>query len=374
MRDTICFISVGQGGGNIGELLAQEGYKVLAINTSEEDLSTLKNVGAKYHIKEGTGCSKNRTTAKYLFTNDMENIISKIKSFTDGFEFVYLIFSAGGGTGSGISPVLSEVLMQDVFVEEDEHGKYTNKYLGIVTILASEDDSPQARENTITCMNEIMSVDGLSGVWCIKNTSKRSLQSTNRTFVNILTNVLDIPERDKSSDGNVDKSEIIRTLSAGGTIVATSVSGKKINTMQIVESLNNGIFADLDRSTDSKGMAYCLSSTQAMLNYSIITNEFGFYRDEFHTFNQDRNIIVLSGLAYPVELLENYNEKLKVDAKRLSEQSKVRRKQVTIGDGSVLDSIEVSNNRNADETSVEKVLSRREELLERFRSHNRHRI
>lgn len=53
MKKRIGFVAIGQAGGNIGRLFEQKGYTVLYLNTSQEDLSTLKDVKFTYHIKGG---------------------------------------------------------------------------------------------------------------------------------------------------------------------------------------------------------------------------------------------------------------------------------------------------------------------------------
>ena len=75
MKGKIGFVSIGQAGGNIGDLLAEKGYNVLAINTSKEDLATLKFITHKYHVPNGLGCSKNRDTAKQAIASYFDNIV-----------------------------------------------------------------------------------------------------------------------------------------------------------------------------------------------------------------------------------------------------------------------------------------------------------
>ena len=57
MKD-IGFIGVGQAGGNIVQLFEQEGYPAMYINTSQEDLNTLKDSKYVYHITNGEGANK----------------------------------------------------------------------------------------------------------------------------------------------------------------------------------------------------------------------------------------------------------------------------------------------------------------------------
>ena len=62
MKD-IGFIGVGQAGGNIVQLFERKGYPVMYINTSQEDLNTLKDSKYVYHITNGEGANKDRDKA-----------------------------------------------------------------------------------------------------------------------------------------------------------------------------------------------------------------------------------------------------------------------------------------------------------------------
>ena len=78
MLDKIGFVAVGQAGGNIGRLFEARGFKVLYLNTSHEDLDTLKGVKYVHHIAGGEGCNKDRNKAKQLVIDDFENISREI--------------------------------------------------------------------------------------------------------------------------------------------------------------------------------------------------------------------------------------------------------------------------------------------------------
>ena len=112
MKETVGFIAVGQGGGNIGYLFEQKGHSVIYINTSKEDLDTLDNAKHTYHIPGGEGCNKNRKKAKNLIIQDFDNVLLQVKEkITE--EIVFIIFSSGGGTGSGAAPMLTDFLIQN---------------------------------------------------------------------------------------------------------------------------------------------------------------------------------------------------------------------------------------------------------------------
>ena len=113
MKNRISFLAVGQAGGNIGLKFEQKGYKVLYINTSREDLDTLGTAKFKHHIKNGEGSNYDRKKAKEAVINDYEEISKKIIEGLDT-EFDYAIFSSGGGTGSGVAPMLVELILGDI--------------------------------------------------------------------------------------------------------------------------------------------------------------------------------------------------------------------------------------------------------------------
>jgi len=123
MKKNIGFITIGQAGGNIGLLFQELGYKVLFMNTSREDLGTLHGAKHIYHIKNGEGCNKDRDKAKNLIYEDFSAINEQIEQNFKDEEFVYVIFSSGGGTGSGSSPMLIELLI-----------RHSNKKVGAICV------------------------------------------------------------------------------------------------------------------------------------------------------------------------------------------------------------------------------------------------
>ena len=321
MKDKIGFVCVGQAAGNIGDLLAEKGYDVFAINTSQEDIATLKFVKHTYHIPGGLGCSKDRDTAKKKLAECLDDITNQLDTYITE-DIIYFIFSAGGGTGSGFSPYFIDILINDVFVEEDEDGElYPTKTIGVITILPADKESPQARENGYNCIKEISEIDGLANVFILDNEGQPKLEAVNKIFVDYLDSVLMIPSRHKSTKGNVDISEIKKGFSTPGISIIARVNSSKATMSDIVNRLKNNVFAQQDLDTDKKAMSYVISSTVNPLDYKTIVAEFGQYVDEFHTFNQDTNIVMLTGLPYPTVRIKGIEERLIKDAQELKNRA-----------------------------------------------------
>lgn len=369
MKNRIAFVCIGQAAGNIGDLLAEKGYNVFAINTSKEDISTLRNVKHTYHIPGGLGCSKDRDVAKKMLATSYEQIVDQLRSYVTE-DIIYFIFSAGGGTGSGFSPWFIDILVNDVFVEHDPDYPdeiIRTRTVGAVTILASETESPRARENTYNCLGELSSIDGLCNIFLIDNDGQGDLRTVNKIFVDLLDSVLTIPEKHKSREGNIDTSEIVKGFSTPGLSVIAKV-GSKANMSSILEKLRSSIFAELDRDPDSKTISFVLSSTIKPLDYSTIVAEFGQYVDEFHTFNQECNLVMLTGLPFPKARVNRIEEHLREDASRLSTQNKnnsstVLKSELNLLGGAVTRTVP----RREPESPENPKTSRRDELLARIR-------
>lgn len=317
MKDKICFVCIGQAGGNIGELLAEKGYNVLAINTSKEDLNTLKIIPHRYHVQDGIGCSKDRKEAKRVLDRSITDIVDQIDNYCSE-EIIYCIFSAGGGTGSGFSPDLIDALI-GMYVTPDG---YATKKIGAITILPADSESPQARMNAYQCLEELSELEEyMCNLFILDNNKASNLKTLNTQFVDMFSTALDVPDKHKSSSGNVDTAEMIRMITTPGVCVISVTSGRT-DDRKIIEKIRDGIFAPINDSPEAKGMSYMMSSTITPLNYKLFVTEFGQYIDEFHTINQNINIVMLNGLAFPSERLSSMYSGIKksTDAIRSSRQ------------------------------------------------------
>lgn len=294
MKDRIGFIAVGQAGGNIGTKLEQKGYKVLYINTSLEDLSTLGNAKFKHHIKNGEGCNKDRLKAKQALIDDFDAVSRKIQEGLET-EFLYVIFSAGGGTGSGAGPMLADLLLGDI-----AEGAIKAKNVGIITILPAIKEPVKTNVNAYECFMELSKIEGLSGTFIIDNDLGDKMV-LNTQFVNTFTAYLDIPSKHKSERGNIDKAEIMETLKASGMIKLAQLPAKESKPETIIEKLNTGIFAESEQDAIVK---YIAISQTGNFDMEILQRETGMPIDIFQTFNEHSTICCLSGLTFPATRLE----------------------------------------------------------------------
>lgn len=386
MKNEIGFVCIGQAGGNIGNLFDELGFNVLYINTSQEDLDTLKGAKHVYHIPGGEGCSKNRDKAKGVLAKSVDQLIERIKAQFSKETFIGVIFATGGGTGSGIGPYLVDFLVNEELFDEDGYPTHT---VFTVPILPSIKETPLARFNSRECFGELVEIENLGATFVINNEEPDSCNldydkyklSLNKKFVSNFCSFIEIPEKHKSEAGNIDKAEIKEVLSTPGMAVI-SVTPRKTNVAQMIEDLEHSpLFAPIDTDLKNRKLKYIASSTIEPLNYGALTQAFGIYYDEYHTFNQEKNIVCLSGLRMPfstVQAIGNSADSLAADlAKSVNEEDE----NPLAGKGSAVFSnlragkpnrrgprkmVSVETDQETGEKRERKISNRRKNLLERY--------
>lgn len=295
MKGKIAFVAVGQAAGNIGRLLEQEGYLVVYINTSQEDLDTLEGAKFRYHIPKGEGCNKDRHKAKQLVIEDFDNIASEIDAKGKA-EMLFVMFASGGGTGSGAGPMLADLLVDE------------GRAVGVVTVIPAPDESVKSHINSYECFSELEKIGGTSACFIIDNARGEKMQ-LNQGFVEAFTAFLGIPEGHKSVEGNIDKAEVMETLKAHGMAVVACSSGQ--GSAGIIQAIKEGMSAPLE---PDRAVKYIAASLPGDARIADLEKAFGMPVDTFRAFSSGGAACCLSGLSYPRERLgEVYG---KVEASR----------------------------------------------------------
>ena len=284
MKKDIAFLAIGQAGGNIGKLFEALKFKVMYINTSNEDLKTLPEAKHTYHIKNGEGATKDRGAAKKLIIEDIQDLVNEIsKTITE--EYIFVIFSAGGGTGSGVSPMLITYLSEMM----------PQRKIGGITILPSAGESIRAQINAYDCFSELDGLTKMRGLFVIDNNSRSDKLTLNELFVTLFTSMLKMPGY-TDFRGNIDTRELKEVLSAPGCITISTLPGGQSSTSELADSLKNNIFAQ----TEQDGIIqYLALSMAAEINTQALCRSIGKPLDLFIGYNSDTTICVLSGLSFP---------------------------------------------------------------------------
>lgn len=345
IRNDVGFVCIGQAAGNIGLLFEEKGYNVLYINTSSEDLALLKNAKHFYHVPGGEGCAKDRNKAKYHLANDIEHLLDLIESKVPQRN-VFVVFASGGGTGSGISPYLLNILVEKFSIDEDgELSTNPRKLFSAITILPSDVEPLQPAINSYSCCKEVLDIENLGTVFFLDNNSMEDKMRINKIFVNELDTVLSIPALHKSVKGNVDKAEIKKVIfETHGMGAILCRSRERGTTDCIIHDLKDrSIYAPI--SANGTVLYYVLSTTQEIDKKSLFI-EFGEPLDTFQTYNEKQNIVLLTGMSFPLE-------RLKSIASRVSEKkNKIEDSYEQLAENGLIDNVSLNKKRKQKKTVV----------------------
>lgn len=141
--------------GNCGNQLADlaktsRNIPGLAINTSEKDIANVKHIDT-FIIGDNKGAGKDRSIAKTFVKKTIKELLAqeKFSTFIKEQEVVIVASSTGGGSGSGIAPMMCHLLSEI----------YKNKKFILLHVLPSLKESLAAQQNTIEYLQEIMNFD-----------------------------------------------------------------------------------------------------------------------------------------------------------------------------------------------------------------------
>ena len=144
---SIGVLGIGNAGNQVATLASSYGIPCVAINTSENDLAMVPDQVKKFLIGDSRGAGKDRSEAKMFLRNDIMTVLrdQSLKEFILAQDFVFIVSSTGGGTGSGASPVLYETLNQ----------MYTDTNFILIGILPTLNEALSAQTNTIEYLREM---------------------------------------------------------------------------------------------------------------------------------------------------------------------------------------------------------------------------
>lgn len=295
MKNKIGIICIGQAGGNIGFLMKNENFDVVFINSSKGDLDTLNiEKSKKYHITDGLGCAKDRTTAKQIAQKDFSNINEFLNKSLGEKDFYYIAFSTGGGTGSGISPVLADILTT-----------HLGKKVGLITILPSFKDTLQAHINAYECLQEVSNLKNICSTFVIDNDTNSNIAHINKKFVKLFNKIFEY-KKYETNKGNIDEAEILKLFETKGMINIASCENTEI-TSKLIENIKSGIFAPLEN--DGK-IKYLGLSKGIKFDEDLFFKEIGKYLDKFENTNKEYTLAILSGLTLPFKRVKDMKDKI----------------------------------------------------------------
>lgn len=221
------FIGLGAAGGNVADEASRNGFPAIAINYSQRDLDSLEYVDERLCLVGSEGVGKNREKAIQLMSKNWESVLMFVKEnfSSPAIEAIVVCFSTSGGSGSGIAPVLLEILMNEM----------DDKTFVAAPILP---DLSEAVGNQINCIKTSEELSHLDlCVFPIDNEQTKKqfstygknklYQVTNQSFVDSLMKILEFTER-QSKNGVLDRKDLLAILKTKGTAVIAKTEITKL--------------------------------------------------------------------------------------------------------------------------------------------------
>lgn len=290
MREQFGVLALGQCGGNIGNEFEKIGYTTVYVNSSTEDLKTIRGIH-KIAIPNADGAAKDRKRVLQLASEHIVDIVEKITNILSQ-KYIICTFSAGGGTGSGLSIPLMTYLTQI--------GKVC------IPVVVSPDykiESAKSCENSYNTCAELMSIQGLGATFLLDN-SKCDKFVINSKFARELDAFINL--KNSSIYGNIDMAERKQILSCSGVSIIGKLSKAKSTASEIIQSLHNGIYAEISSKT---AMYLAISTSNRSLDINSITKEFSSIYDVFSGISDASTIIIVSGLQFPYQQIDKFKIK-----------------------------------------------------------------
>jgi hypothetical protein len=279
MREQFGVIGIGAAGSNIANLFETKNYTTMYINTSAEDLACIKGVH-KLAVPGAEGAAKDRKRVLQLAMESFGDIVQKIESVITQC-YVVVIFSAGGGTGSGLSIPILKYLTQ------------IGKICIPVMILPDGHSSAKVNENAYNASVELMSIQGLGATFLLDN-SRGDKFAINSRFACELDSFINL--QNSSVHGNIDKAERKQMLSCPGVAVIGKLSKARSTAPEIIEALHNGIYAEIE----AKSCYYLgISTSNKSLDTNSIVDSIGGAYDTFLGFSEATTLAIITGLKFP---------------------------------------------------------------------------
>ncbi len=299
MREQLGILGLGAAGSNIANIFENKGYVTMYINTSAEDLNCIKGVH-KLAVPGAEGAAKDRKRVLQLAMESFGDIVQKIESVITQ-RYVIVIFSAGGGTGSGLSIPILKYLTQ------------IGKICIPVMIWPDNHSSAKVNENAYNASVELMSIQGLGATFLLDN-SRGDKFAINSRFACELDSFINL--QNSSVHGNIDKAERKQMLSCPGVAVIGKLSKARSTAPEIIEALHNGIYAEIE----SKNAYYLgISTSNKSLDINSIVSSLGSVYDTFLGTSEATTIAIITGLKFPQQKVLSFKNNFEKVVKTIND-------------------------------------------------------
>lgn len=323
----IGILGVGQAGGNIAEIASTLGFQTALINTNQRDGIVNTKVERKYFVPGYNGAGQDRSIGLQAVNENYSEIIDFVKGSFKDIKLLLVAFSTDGGTGSGMSPLLIDLLIDQL---PDIH-------IGAISVVPERNVFAGNRINAAECIVEISKIEGISSVFLVDNDQMRKMNpqsskqqiylASNHQVIKAIDSVLEITQK-SSIYGNFDESDLMNIFNTRGVtlISSTTITDAKTTSdaaSQIHLSWANSIFCPVE-STGVIRAGLIYEGPEKMSRLIHVPSIFERVGEPLQLFEgtyiseSDPTITtILAGLPFPTRRLLSLEESLEKNKDRL---------------------------------------------------------
>lgn len=304
---SIAVIGLGGAGGNVANEASDLGIVSGAINFSNKDLDSI-DVKYKLKITGSDGVGHDRNLAIRLMQEHYPMVLKFIKDNFDSpsIEIIFIPFASSGGSGSGIAPILCELLMSEM----------PDKVIVPMPIIPEESEPFVFQANSYNSLGELSKLDLC--VLPIDNHEvkvnngafkNKIFEMTNTTSMRLIQKLVSYTEK-ASKNGNFDNRDLISVFSQKGIgaiaeVDIASLPKIDITSSGIAESVNDSwdksIFAPIEYEQVAK-CAFIFDGQDSLIehiDYQTIFNKFnhGVPLDIFEGYYEEQSGTILTALT-----------------------------------------------------------------------------
>lgn len=295
-RNEILLLGAGACGGAVtADIIKRDPrFNYLLINSNKGDYNYLLNDKSYkvsksniYTFPNTVGTAKNRKLTKQYMQHYIGQIIERINAIDS--RVVFIATSFGGGSGSAISVMLADMLINK-----------TNKIVNIIGVLPSYHESKKSLKNAMDTWNDLMKVKINGAIFLLDNNKRDNIFEINEEFAELFVDVMNARPKGRLT---LDHKEIETLLTGRGSVSIYKLESPTCEGLK--KAIKTSIFATYQsKYVENVGVFLETNTTKKDVNeYEIVESVVDDYEDLFigHT---NQNIVVLSGGKPQVEAIQ----------------------------------------------------------------------
>lgn len=309
-------IGLGGAGGNIADEANKRGFLTAAINFSQKDLDAVE-VKHKLRLNGSEGVGKNRDEAITLIQDQWEIPVKFIQDNFSNVDVIVFAFSSSGGSGSGISPILLDILTNTM----------PDKVFTAFVVIPDNTEATVSKINCLKCFEELSRLD--ISIFPIDNQQVKTdfmgknkiFEETNKNAIDLLSKITSYTEK-YSKHGNFDKTDLLTILRTKGIALMSQFEIAKLNqnlnltvegiAKSIQTSWQSSVFTKVNEDKVVRaGIVFDgQEELMSLINHELIFSNFhnglpvdlfeGYYHEQ-----QERLLTILSGLSWCSDRLQD---------------------------------------------------------------------